>query len=153
MAATASRDPTSDRVPPVNGCFLDRLLLIAADHGHPPADAGARDALAEAHGVQGDGFPLSTVLAVARTLGLAANHQRVDWAGLPGLADRLPVLLIFRDGATAILDGLEPGAGGEAITPAEVLLRDEGNGAATLALGPDDLALFWAGDVIVPGAR
>ena len=136
-------------VPPVNGCVLDRLILIAADHGQPPVDTVGRAALAAAHDVRGDGFALSTVLAVAADLGLAARHQRMSWSALPSMAARLPALLIFRDGATAILDGLEPG-GGDGDGPSHVLLRDEGNGHAPLALGRDDLALFWAGDVIVP---
>ncbi|MBB4265910.1 hypothetical protein [Roseospira visakhapatnamensis] len=140
-------------MPPVNGCFLDRLMLIAADHGQPPVDALGRAVLADAHGVRGDGFAVTTVLAVAADLGLAADHRRLDWSRLPTLSRHLPALLIFRDGATAILDGLEPGTTEDADAgPAQVLLRDEGQGDAPLALGRDDLALFWAGDVIVPAA-
>ncbi|MBB4284350.1 hypothetical protein [Roseospira goensis] len=137
-------------VPLVNGCFLDRLLRLAAERGL----GGDRDRLASAHGVRGDGFTLDTVLAVADDLGLAARHTRLSWAGLAGLADHLPALLIFRDGATAILDGLEPAVPPPGTPPARVLLRDDGAAdrgpAPPLALERDDLALFWAGDVIVP---
>lgn len=149
MRTTAPPPTPEPQVPPVNGCFLDRLLLIAADHGRPAVDAVGRAALAAAHGVHGDGFALGTVLAVAADLDLGARHARLDWAALPTLSGHLPALLIFRDGATAILDGLAPG-GGDGDSPAHVLLRDEGDGHAPLALGRDDLALFWAGDVIVP---
>jgi len=147
MHANAATRGAGTEVPPVNGCFLDRLLLIAADHGRPAVDAVGRTALAAAHGVHGDGFALSTVLAVAADLKLNAQHARLDWVTLPSVVAHLPALLIFRDGATAILDGLELGGGDG---PSQVLLRDEGHGHAPLALGREDLALFWAGDVIVP---
>jgi len=144
--------PAVPAVPPVNGCFLDRLLLIAADHGHSPVDASGRAALARAHGVEGDGFALATVLAVAEDLGLDAEHRRLAWTALPSVADRLPALLIFRDGATAILEAVDMPAT-EDSGPTQVALRDEGEGHDPLTLGAEDLALFWAGDVIVPGPR
>lgn len=157
-------EPTPARAgPAVNGCFLDRLLLIAAARGQAPA---ARDHLARAHGVDGDANPLGVVLAVAEALGLAAEYRCLAWEALPGVHDSLPALLIFRDGATAILDGMEPARPGDgangAGSPDKVLLRDEGvaggapgspDARPPLALGRDDLALFWAGDVIVPGSR
>lgn len=177
MTAAAPADAPADpgrAVPPVNGCFLDRLLLIAADHAprHPGADTGTgrplesraerRHRLAAAHGIRGDGFAVTTVLAVARELGLAAGLRRVDWADLDGLRDHLPALLIFRDGATAILDGLTPVPPGPDAPdgPAQVLLREEGAdldqdtpaAPAHLPLSRTELAMFWAGDVIVPHA-
>ncbi len=153
MGTTAPPPTPVPRVPPVNGCFLDRLLLIATDHGRLAVDAVGRAALAAAHGVHGDGFALGTVLAVAADLGLSARHARLDWAALPTLSGSLPALLIFRDGATAILDGLAFGDGdGDGDGPTHVLLRDEGDGHAPLALDQDDLALFWAGDMIVPSS-
>lgn len=136
-------------VPPVNGCFLDRLLLIAAAHGR----GGDRAALAHAHGIVGDGFSVGTVLAVADDLGLNACHARVAWRDLAALAPALPVLLIFRDGATAILDALEPARPGPGQGPDLARLRDEGDPSADpprlLDLTEGDLSLFWAGDVIV----
>jgi hypothetical protein len=136
-------------VPPVNGCFLDRLLLIAAAHGL----GGDRAALACAHGIDGDGFAVGTVLAVADDLGLAARHARLSWRDLGGVAPALPALLIFRDGATAILDALEPARPAPGQGPDLARLRDEGDPTADpprhLDLTEGDLALFWAGDVIV----
>ncbi|WP_299440018.1 hypothetical protein [uncultured Rhodospira sp.] len=141
--------PAEPAVPPVNGCFLDRLVLIAADHGR----VGDRDALARAHGITGDGFSLSTVLAVAADLGLNARHARMAWANLGLVAATLPALLIFRDGATAILDALEPARPAPAQAPDLARLRNEGemspDAPALLDLPQADLALFWAGDVIV----
>lgn len=138
-------------VPPVNGCFLDRLLLIAADRGL----AGDRDHLSAAHGISGDGFPLTTVLAVAEALGLRARHARLSWEDLGTAAPGLPALLIFRDGATAILDAMEPPAPPADQGPEHVLLRNEGPAETRtedhLALDRADLALFWGGDIILPG--
>jgi len=143
--------PKEPPVPPVNGCFLDRLVLIAASRG-VVAD---RDQLAQAHGIAGDGFPLETVLAVADALDLRARHARLSWEDLGPQAATLPALLIFRDGATAILDALEPPA--PETGPTRVLLRNEGPPdtmtESHLALDRKDLALFWCGDVILPGAR
>jgi hypothetical protein len=151
MSVPLSDPPvTGATVPPVNGCFLDRLVLIAADRGL----AGARDDLAARHHIVGDGFPLATVLAVADALGLRARHARLAWDDLAQAAPALPALLIFRDGATAILDGLEPAAPPAGQGPDRVLLRNEGPPEARaeehLALDRDDLALFWAGDIILP---
>ncbi|KAA5606229.1 hypothetical protein F1188_07350 [Roseospira marina] len=155
-----ARSPDSTAPPPaetagpsVNGCFLDRLLLIAADRGV----AGDRDRLAEQFGITGDGFSLSTVLAVAEALELRARHARVRWEDLPAHTGHLPALLIFRDGATAILDALEDcgASAGPDGDSHRVLLRNEGPPDALterhLALDATDLGLFWAGDVILPG--
>ncbi|MQX37128.1 hypothetical protein [Roseospira navarrensis] len=176
MTSAPSHDPRppappSPSAPAVNGCFLDRLVLIAADRGL----VADRTRLAEAHGIAGDGFPIETVLAVAAALGLNARHARLSWADLATLgpsgaqsgepsgggsgpeATALPALLIFRDGATAILDAIDPGTApmAEADGPARVLLRNEGppelRTEAHLALDRTDLALFWGGDAILPG--
>jgi len=151
LSETRPKEPLLPPVPPVNGCFLDRLVLIAASRG-VVAD---RDQLAQAHGIAGDGFPLETVLAVADALDLRARHARLSWEELGPQAGALPALLIFRDGATAILDALEPPE--PETSPARVLLRNEGPldtmTESYLALDRRDLSLFWCGDVILPGAR
>ncbi len=136
--------------PSVNGCFLDRLLLIAGARADAPARR--RDAIARRHGVTGDHNPLATVLAVAEALGLAPEHRRLAWAELADARHRLPALLIFRDGATAILDRLDPG---DAAGPLALHLRNEGESPdpPTLALNRRDMALFWDGDIILPAPR
>lgn len=145
---TNARADVEGRAPPaVNGCFLDRLLLIAGARGAVPP----RDALSRRHGVDGDRNALATVLAVADALGLAAEHRRLVWAELPAVRHRLPALLVFRDGATAILDALDPGG---ADGPAALHLRNEAEPAdpPTLALDRGDMALFWDGDIILPAS-
>lgn len=142
--------PADDRLS-VNGCFLDRLLLIAAARG---AAASARDDVARAHGVDGDANPLAVVLAVAEALGLGAEHRRLAWEDLSAARSRFPALLIFRDGATAILDGIEP-ASDPASGPRALCLRNEGEAPdpPTLVLDRSDMALFWDGDIILPAPR
>jgi hypothetical protein len=149
----------TDATPPasvglvVNGCFLDRLLLIAAEgDGTSPS----RASLARTHGVDGDANPLAVVLAVAEALGLRAEHRRLEWQALSASSarDRLPALLIFRDGATAILDDIEPGSDPET-GPRALCLRNEGDSPdpPTLVLDRSDMALFWDGDIILPAPR
>ena len=149
---TYATAPAGDRLS-VNGCFLDRLLLIAAARGGTPP---ARDGLARAHGVDGDANPLAVVLTIADALGLAAEHRRLEWQALSASLARnhLPALLIFRDGATAILDGIEPGSD-PASGPRALCLRNEGDtpDPPTLVLDRGDMALFWDGDIILPAPR
>lgn len=139
--------PADDRLS-VNGCFLDRLLLIAAARG---VASPSRDVLAGTYGVDGDANPLTIVLAVAGALGLRAEHRHLAWDDLSAIRSRLPALLIFRDGATAILDGIEL-ASDPASGPHAVCLRNEGEAPdpPTLVLDRSDMALFWDGDIILP---
>lgn len=147
---------------PVDACVLDRLVILARERGGIRPVGGA-EALRARFASDAGPLPISRVLAAAAVLGLSVCHRRVGWSALPGLADRLPGLMIFRDRSTAILDGLlvgPAGGTGSGTDPAAVLIREERSAdpaaedfalleTRPLALDAEDLAPLWDGEMIL----
>jgi ABC-type bacteriocin/lantibiotic exporter with double-glycine peptidase domain len=125
----------------IDTCFLARVAKLARERGLSvnPREIGAK------HGFTGDPVPLSTVLAVSADAGMPADHARLAWNDLGGLADRLPALMIFRDQSTAILEAIT----GTADATETITLREDDDEDEVITMDQDELGPLWAGDMLV----
>ena len=126
----------------VQSSALQALIAVAARLGIEirPEQLQRRFALAE--GV----LPTTTLVAIARDLGLEAKVLHVTFAELPRLGKALPAILRSKDGGALILEGAssDPMKGAVAIIRDPAAPEDE-----QLAIEEIRLAEIWEGEVIL----
>jgi ATP-binding cassette subfamily B protein len=93
----------------------------------------------------GPGMPApEQVLLAARSLGLKARRERIDWAGLEKLREAMPLIATLSNGNAIVIVGLKDTPDGPAAAVLDPLAQPAG---AIFLLERARLESAWAGDV------
>src|SRR6266700_1188820 len=123
------------------GSALACLAIVARQHG---LDISTGQIVHD-HRLSNQELSAAELVRCANSVGLRAEHVRLDWAGLTHLKKALPVILRLKNGANMVLLRLASEA-----EPAQVVLRDPNAGEqAVLVLDRIRLEDAWGGDVIL----
>ena len=108
------------------------------------------DRLVHEYGLSSEEIPESTLLRMAKELGLKTKCLHLQWSGLLNLKKAFPAIARLKNGRHLVLTGVAPGQGGQqGETVVGCYDPLTGSGGGHLRLSRQELEEIWAGELYV----